>query len=147
VGERLSGVAGSLAVAASMVLFALLGYHSPLVVIVVALALSGVGLGVASPSIAASVANAVETRDLGIASATQQLMTQVGAAAGIQVMETVQATRQHTDGLLGSFSDAYLVGAVACLLAVICACGMRRNPSGRRRPAAGAGRLVAAPHG
>jgi hypothetical protein len=77
-------------------------------------------------------------RDLGIASATQQLMTQVGSAGGIQILETVQASRQHTDGLLGSFSDAYLVGAIACLLAVICACGMRRDP--RREQ----GRAVAA---
>jgi EmrB/QacA subfamily drug resistance transporter len=131
VGERLSAVAGALAVCASMLLFASLGYHSPVTLVIVALALSGVGLGVASPSIAASVANAVETVDLGIASATQQLMTQVGSAAGIQVLETVQASRQHADGLLGSFSDAYLVGAVACLLAVVCASGMRRDPRGR----------------
>jgi EmrB/QacA subfamily drug resistance transporter len=127
VGERFSAVVGCLAVGASMLLFASLSRSSALTVVTIALALSGVGLGVASPSIAASVANAVERSDLGIASATQQLMTQVGAAAGIQVLETVQASTQHSAGLVGSFANAYLVGAFACLLAVACAFGMRRD--------------------
>jgi EmrB/QacA subfamily drug resistance transporter len=144
VGERLSAVAGCVAVGASMVVFAMLSYHSKLSLIILALALSGVGLGVASPSIAASVANAVDTKDLGIASATQQLMTQVGSAAGIQILETVQASRQHSDGLLASFSDAYLVGAIACLLAVVCAAGMRRDP---RREGWQATRPGTGPHG
>jgi predicted MFS family arabinose efflux permease len=135
VGERLSAVAGGLAVGASMLVFASLGYRSPVTIVIAALVLSGVGLGVASPSIAASVANAVDTIDLGVASATQQLMTQVGAAAGIQILETVQASRQHADGLLGSFSDAYLVGAGACLLAIVCASGMRRDPRDAGRSA------------
>jgi EmrB/QacA subfamily drug resistance transporter len=144
IGERFSAVTGCLAVFASMLVFASLSQHSGLTVIILALALSGVGLGVASPSIAASVANSVETNDLGIASATQQLMTQVGSAAGIQVMATVQAARQHTDGLLGSFSDAYLVGAGACLLAVACAAGMRRDPRDGTGASAGKPRQAAA---
>jgi hypothetical protein len=92
---------------------------------------------VASPSIAASVANAVDEADLGIASAAQQLMTQVGSAAGIQVMETVQIAREPTAGLMGSFSEAYLVGLAASLLAVAFALGIRRATRDER------GRLTA----
>jgi EmrB/QacA subfamily drug resistance transporter len=133
VGERVSALVGTIAVGASMLLFAALGRHSALMMVLIALALSGVGLGVASPSIAASVANAVDDVDLGIAAATQQLMTQIGSAAGIQVMATVQAARAKTSGLLASFSAAYLVGAAACLVAVVFSAFIQRSvrdPSG-----------------
>jgi MFS family permease len=127
IGERTSAVIGTLGLVASMLVFASVTRHSSLTVVVVALALSGVGIGVATPSITASVANTVDDRDLGIAAATQQLMAQIGAAAGIQVLATVQATRLHVSGLLGSFSEAYLVGAVGALIAVVLAAGIQRE--------------------
>jgi predicted MFS family arabinose efflux permease len=145
IGERVSAVAGSLAVGASMLVFASLSHDSALTMIIFALTLSGIGLGVASPSIAASVANAVDEADLGIASATQQLMTQVGAAAGIQVMETVQTAREQSAGLIGSFSEAYLVGAVAGLLALGCAFGIRRATRDERGRLATEELMVALP--
>jgi len=126
VGERVSAVAGSVAVGASMLVFASLTRSSVLTMVIFALVLSGIGLGVATPSVAASVANAVDDSDLGVASATQQLMTQVGSAAGIQVMATVQLAREHASGLLGSFSEAYLVGAGACVLSLVFSLGIRR---------------------
>jgi EmrB/QacA subfamily drug resistance transporter len=124
-GERASAVTGTAAVAASMLAFASLGRHSPDVAIIGALVLSGVGLGISSPSIAASVGNAVEEHDLGIASAAQQVMMQVGTVAGIQLMVTVQAARQRTAGLVGSFHEAYLLGAAVAGVAVICSCFLR----------------------
>ena len=35
--------------------------------------------------------------------------------------ETIQAARQHTSGLVGSFHDAYLVAGLVCLAGVACA--------------------------
>ena len=131
-GERQAAVVGTLAVVASMLLFAGLDADSGDGLIVVALALSGVGLGVSSPSVAASVGNAVADDDLGIASAASQIMTQVGIVAGIQLMVTVQASRAGAAGLVGSFSDAYLVGAGVGLLGVLCALFVR---SAERAPA------------
>src|SRR5207302_1174471 len=90
-------------------------------VLIGALALSGVGLGISSPSVATSINNAVEPKDLSIASAAQQLLTQIGLVAGIQLMETVQSARQASDGLVGSFHDAYLLGGAVCGLALVCA--------------------------
>lgn len=143
IGERVSAFVGGLAVAASMLVFASIGRGSPDAIIITALVLSGIGLGVSSPSVAASVANSVDQESLGIASAVQQLFTNVGVAAGIQVMETVQTARSHAAGLLGSFADAYRVGAVVAVLAVLCALGMQRHPAGEGRrlalePVAGA---------
>ena len=56
--------------------------------IAVALALSGMGLGVSAPAMTATVVNAVDDSDLGVAGAMQQLVVQVGAVIGLQVMQT-----------------------------------------------------------
>jgi predicted MFS family arabinose efflux permease len=132
IGERISAFVGALAVAASMMVFASVGRGSTDLVLITALVLSGIGLGVSSPSVAASVANSVDQDSLGIASAVQQLVTNVGVAAGIQVMETVQAARLHAAGLLGSFADSYRVGAVVAALAMLCALGMHGGRSAER---------------
>jgi EmrB/QacA subfamily drug resistance transporter len=141
-GERASAVTGTAAVMASMLAFAALTRHSADVAIIGALMLSGVGLGISSPSIAASVGNAVKESDLGIASAAQQVMMQVGTVAGIQLMVTVQAARQRSAGLVGSFHDAYLLGAGVALVAVVCSCFLRsyqRDDATTPAPRAGVG--------
>jgi MFS family permease len=111
-GERSAAVFGTAAVVVSMFLFAAVGNGSGDALVIGALVLSGVGLGISSPSVAASVANSVDEASLGIASATQQLMTQVGVVTGIQLMKTVQTT--------SSYHDAYILGAVVALGAVVC---------------------------
>ncbi|MGA2521094.1 MAG: MFS transporter [Acidimicrobiales bacterium] len=122
IGERTSAVIGTSAVVLSMVVFALAGHSGGLALVEVALVLSGIGLGVASPSLSATIANEFAPEELGTAAASQQLMNQVGTVAGIQVMETVQqaAVRAHTS-VLASFHRAYLVGGAVALLGVVAA--------------------------
>ena len=127
VGERVAGVTGALFVTLSMVMLAQLDASSTDLLVVAALGLSGVGLGASSPSMAATVANAVEENDLGIAGATQQLMTQIGVVAGIQLMQTVQVSRESTVGLVESYQSAYWLGAAVCVLGVVCAAFVRRS--------------------
>jgi EmrB/QacA subfamily drug resistance transporter len=127
-GERAAAVVGTAAVAASMLVFAGIGLHSSDVHVIAALVLSGIGLGISSPSVASSIGNAVDDADLGIASAAQQLLTQVGVVAGIQIMQTVQASRERADGLAGSFHDAFLLGAVVAAIGVACAALVRSAP-------------------
>ena len=62
VGERLSTVAGAVALLVSMLVFTQLGAEPSLVVILVALALSGVGNGLSTPSTASSASNEVAAR-------------------------------------------------------------------------------------
>jgi DHA2 family methylenomycin A resistance protein-like MFS transporter len=128
-GERAAAAAGAAALVASMLVFTVLVPGSPAVLIVVALGASGLANGVASPSIAAMVAGAVDTDRLGSASATMQMANQIGVVAGIQVMETVQAARQHATNVVGSYHTAYLAGASVALLAVVTAMWIR--PAGR----------------
>ncbi len=128
VGERRSTVVGAVVLAVSMVMFAGLGAHPPLAVIIVALALSGTGIGIVTPSTTASASNEVAPDELGVMSAAQQLITQIGVVAGIQVMVTVQASGHGGTGTLRSFHAAYLVGMVAALAAVACGGFMRDTP-------------------
>jgi len=115
-GERTAAVSGTAVVVLSMLLFASLRQGSGDVLIIGALGLSGLGMGICTPSLSASVANAVEIERMGAASAALQLASQVGQVAGIQIMETVQVAGEHSRGLVGSFSSAYLVaGGVAAL--------------------------------
>jgi len=132
VGERTLAVVGTSAVVLSMVVFALAGHVSGLALVEIALFLSGMGLGVASPSLSATVANQFAPEDLGTAAASQQLMNQVGTVAGIQVLETVReaAVRGHSGSgaVLTSFHLAYLVGGAVALLGVVGAVMSRSTP-------------------
>jgi MFS family permease len=115
-----------------MLVLASLDEGSSAFVIAVALALSGMGLGISAPAMTATVANAVDDADLGVAGAMQQLTVQVGAVIGIQVMQTVQQAREP-DGLVASFQVAYLVGAGVCLLAVLAALFIQPRSASRPR--------------
>jgi MFS family permease len=139
VGERVSVVAGALALTASMVVFTQLGTKPSLLVIVVALALSGVGNGLSTPATAASASNEVAADELGVMSAAQQLITQIGIVAGIQVMVTVEASASGGAGSLAAFHRAYAVGAVVAVLAGVSGYFMRDTPRGvNAHPVSGA---------
>lgn len=129
VGERSSAVFGALCVVASMVGLAQVVPGTPDPFVIAVLGLSGVGMGAASPAMAASIANAVDERDLGVAGAAQQMMSQVAVVAGIQILQTVQASRVEESGLVGSYSDAYLVGAGVAAIGVVLASFVRSTRS------------------
>ena len=131
VGERWSVVAGAAALCISMLVFTQVGPHPSVLLFVVALALSGLGNGVSSPAPAASAANEVAHDELGVMSAAQLLITQIGIVAGIQVMVTVQAAGHGGAGSLASFHRAYLVGALVALVAVVCGLFVKDTPRGK----------------
>ncbi len=127
VGSRPTALVGGVVLTGSMLAFAGVSPASGVGLVIVALGLSGLALGLSAPAVAASVANSVDNRDLGVASSAQQLMSQLGTVAGIQVLQTVQAGMagpSHGRLLLGSFHDAYLVGAAVAVVATLCAAGL-----------------------
>ena len=65
---------------------------------IVALALSGFGMGVAMPATSSIMANEVARADFGVMSAAQILAMQVGEVAGIQVLATLQQGLMHAGG-------------------------------------------------
>ena len=121
VGARKAASGGSLAVVAALVLMATLGASSTVIAVMAALALAGVGMGMASPPLSASVTVSVDESDYGIAGAAQQMMIQVGVVFGITVMQSVQQTRLPDVGLEGSYHWGYAAGVLLAAVAVFTA--------------------------
>ncbi|CAB4598206.1 unannotated protein [freshwater metagenome] len=128
IGERTAGVVGAVGVVASMVCWALVGADTALWFVVVALALSGAGLGIASPAMTSLTANAVDESDLGVAGAMQQLMTQLGAVVGTVVLTTVSAG--GTAGELEPYQHAFWIAAVVAVVGTAAAAMVRSTPRG-----------------
>lgn len=120
VGERLASVVGTALVTVSMACFALAAARGWIALVAVALVVSGLGMGTLSPSLISSAANAVDPEHLGIANASQQMVTLIGAVAGIQVLATIQGD--------GAFAAAYLVGLAVAVPAVVAASFVRSAP-------------------
>lgn len=138
VGERAAAVVGTATVVASMILLSRVAPGTGDPAIAGALALAGVGLGVSSPALAASMANAVDAANLGIAGAAQQMIVQVGVVAGIQLAQTVQATRAGGD-VVASFQSAYLMLGAVAVAGVAFAARVRSTPRAPGRAALGGG--------
>jgi MFS family permease len=133
-GERVATVTGATAVLVSMVLFATLAPTSGLGIILVALALSGLGMGIALPAASSTMSNEVAAAEYGVMSAAQLLVSQVGEVAGIQVVLTLQESfarhaglvnAHHSTRLLHSFQIGFWVAAFVAGLGVISATFIR----------------------
>jgi MFS family permease len=140
-GERTATLVGTSSLFLSMVLFATLGPSSGLLIILIALGLSGLGMGVSMPATSATMSNELAESEYGVMSAAQLMATQVGEVAGIQVVLTIQesiARRSglgnvhHSTALLHSFSVPFWVGAGMAALAVVCALFIRPLPRNAR---------------
>jgi MFS family permease len=120
IGERSSGVIGATATIVSMFVLSSVGVGSSDLVIVIGLALTGIGLGVAGPALTGLLSSAVDPEDIGTAAAFQQLMTQLGAVTGTTVMTMVhESTLSH--GVVESYGYALWVGAFAAFLGLLAA--------------------------
>jgi MFS family permease len=84
---------------------------------VLALVLTGMGLGVSMPGLASSVANSVEERDFGSISAAQEMVFMVGNVLGMQGLQTIQAIRARVVGEATAYHDTFIVGAVFAIVA------------------------------
>ena len=127
VGERTAAVVGSMCVVASMVVLSSVALGTSDLVIIAALALSGIGLGCSAPALAASMVNSVEDHDIGVAGAFQQMMTQLGVVIGIQVMLTVSVVRTASVGEVAAYGEAFLVGGAMAAVGVVTACFVRSS--------------------
>ena len=140
-GERTATLFGTGSLLLSMILFATLSPTAGLAVILIALALSGLGMGVSMPATSATMSNEVAASEYGVMSAAQLLAAQVGEVAGIQAVLTIQesiarrsglADVHHSTALLHSFSVPFWVGAGVAAAAVVCALFIRPLPRAAR---------------
>ena len=140
-GERTATLFGTLSLLLSMVIFATLGVSSAVIVVVAALALSGLGMGVCQPATSSTMANELAESEYGVMSAAQLLAAQVGEVAGIQLVLTIQESIakssglgnvHHSTALLHSFSVPFWIGTAVAALAVVCAIFIRPLPRAAR---------------
>jgi MFS family permease len=117
IGERNAGVVGACAVLISMLILSQINLGSSDLMIAFGLSLSGVGLGISAPALTALLANSVEDHDLGVASAMQQLLNQMGAVLGAAVMIGIHEAAIGS-GTIKSFSYALLAGAISSGIAL-----------------------------
>jgi MFS family permease len=126
-GERTIGMFGSVVLVASMMTLAMVTADTGMWFIEGALVLSGVGMGACAPAMIASIANSVNKRDLGVASAAAQTVSQVGVVAGMQILLTVQSVNAANGSGTSSYAAAYHVGAVTAVVALAAAFFVRRT--------------------
>lgn len=140
IGERKSATAGAAFLAGSMAVFSLLHPSSGAWMVALALALSGLGMGVAMPSSSSVMANEVKVSEFGVMSAAQLLAMQVGEVAGIQVLETVQQALVRRRGLthaspgpalLATFRLPFMIGLGVALFGLVSATYVRSIPRER----------------
>lgn len=120
-GMRNIAAIGTALVVVSLMMIAAVSADLDTWVVVGAIALSGLGMGMVQPAIAASVANSVDDRDLGVAGAAQQMSVQVSTSLGMNLLDTVQAGLVATSGLAGSYATSYHVGAALTMGGVVAA--------------------------
>ena len=119
-GERKTGMLGAFMILLAMV--ALISVQSPNSdwIVILGLSLTGFGMGIAAPSLTALLAASVKESDMGVASAMQQLMSQMGAVLGGALMIAVHDITENS-GKVISYSYGLLIGVVASIAAIIAA--------------------------
>ncbi len=118
IGERLTSTIGMVCIFAAMAGFTIIEPGKTLGFLVVLIALSGLGMGLANPSLSSTVANAVPESVLGAIGAAQQLVVQMGGVIGTQVLATIAGGDVRTDR---GYHTAFAVATVVALMAVFTA--------------------------
>ncbi len=118
IGERRTGIIGTSSMAISMAVLAYGAGTQNILAVIVGLVLSGAGNGFCQPPYQASLANAVDAADLGIASAAKNVVGQIGAAVGITLMTSLRTVGETP---AAGFAAAFWTGAGIAAVAVVVA--------------------------
>ena len=113
----------------SMALFAVAASADLLWLVVVGLSISGLAMGLASPSYSTTLATAVDPADLGVANGMASTMMNIGMLSGVQTMFAVLG-----DGRAGDdFARSFWVGGAVAIIAIFGGLLVTRDrtPSGR----------------
>ena len=124
-GNRPVAIVGTGTIACSMAVLGIGAAHTWIVVVGAGLVLQGIGQGLCNPSLTAAVAGAVPQESLGIATAANRLVHQVGTAFGIALLTGIYGSPYGSQA-------AFFAGGAMALLAVLAAAAMRREGPPRR---------------
>lgn len=114
---------GSVLMVSSMLTFAAAAVASSILLVIIGNLLSGLAMGVASPSYSTTIAEAVDPVDLGVANGMGATVMNIGMLTGIQAMFVALGDgRAPTD-----FRNVFLIGAAVALVSI--AGGLLVRPS------------------
>jgi len=121
---RRSGMLGAVSTVVGMIAMVLVTDPGMDVLIVTGLALTGISLALAGPSLTALLTSSVDVADVGVASAMQQLVVQMAGVFGAGAMIAIQ------EGAMGygtstSYNIALSFGVVVGVAAIVMARGVR----------------------
>ena len=122
-GERMFLLLGSVLMVASMAAWVAGAHWTNLALVILGLVLSGVAMGLASPSYSTAVANAVDPADLGVANGMSSTLMNIGMLSGIQSMFVVLGDGRGPD----DFARTFIFGGIVAGLGSIGALMMRRR--------------------
>ena len=122
-GERVFLLLGSVLMVASMAAWVAGAHWTNLALVILGLVLSGVAMGLASPSYSTAVANAVDPADLGVANGMSSTLMNIGMLSGIQSMFVVLGDGRGPD----DFARTFVFGGVIAGLGSIGALMMRKR--------------------
>lgn len=115
VGERVMILSGSILMVASMAAWVVGARWVSMPMILIGLVLSGLAMGLASPSYATTVAAAVDDGDLGIANAMGATVMNIGMLTGIQTMFLVLGDGRSPN----DFGMVFLFGGIVAAIGIV----------------------------
>jgi len=92
-GRRAVVIAGLVTLAAALALLSRMGLNTPLTLILVALAVTGAGIGLSTPPTTAAALDGIPDREAGQASAVLNTSRAIGLSLGIAVMGALLSAR------------------------------------------------------
>jgi MFS family permease len=113
-GERSMILTGSLLMSASMLAWVGAAHWVNLPLVILGLVLSGLAMGLASPSYTTLIAGSVDPADMGVANGMGATMMNIGMLTGIQAMFTVLGDGRQPD----DFARVFAFGGVVAALGV-----------------------------
>ena len=120
---KLSAVAGSIFVAAGMILFARMDGNTTRMYVVIGMIIAGIGMGLLQPVYTVAVQNAAPREHMGAATASTAFFRSIGSTVGVAVFGSILLTKFHSDfnaGIppgtpkvaLDAFSNPLMLGAM-----------------------------------
>ncbi len=114
VGEQRAALAGLGLLTTSMGLFAFAAFNEIVALVGFALVVQGVAMGIYGPSIGAIYVNSVDDDSIGMATATQRMVQQIGNALGISLLISVYGGVETTT----AFGRAYVAAMIVSIIGV-----------------------------
>ncbi len=115
VGEQRASMAGLVLLTISMGLFSVAAFGEVVVLVGIALVIQGISQGIYGPSIGAIYVNSVDDDSIGMATATQRMVQQIGNALGISLLISVYGGVATTS----AFGRAYVAAMIVSMIGIV----------------------------